>query len=134
VAKAQEPVVYFSTLVERWKKILGLTDWWIHVQVVPDPQEDDENSRTVTLMHTDWATHYKSCTVSVFPAALGLPDAKKEKCIVHELLHLVFCWTDDTLEEAIGGGVVFTEFRAKMEGAIDGLANRLQEVCRAYRT
>jgi len=133
VAKAQEPVVYFSTLVERWKKILGLTDWWIHVQVVPDP-DDDPDSPITTLMHTNWATHYKSCTVSVFPAALGLPDAKKEKCIVHELLHLVFCWTDDMLEEALGGGTVFTQFREKMEGAIDGLANRLQETCRAYRT
>jgi hypothetical protein len=133
VAKAETPAARLAKWVERWKKILGLTEWDILVQV--EDSKDDEDNDIVVLMNIEAPKNYRHAILHVYRVVFGLPVEKQEKCIVHELLHLRFRLVDGYLEDVLGcDGGVFSGWRNAMEGAIDGLANRLQEVCRAYRT
>lgn len=135
MAKGKAPAARLADWVERWKKILGLTEWYIHIQIEDDECAEEEDSHAITLMRMEWAKNYKSTTLRVFAPVFGLPAHKQEKCIVHELLHLKFVQVDDYLEKMLGlDGAVFGTWRDMMEGPIDGLANRLQETCRSYRT
>lgn len=133
MVKGIAPAARLAKWVERWKKILGLTEWDILIQI--EEPEDDDDSDIVTLMRIESPKSYRHAILHVYRTVFGLPEHKQEKCIVHELLHLRFHLVDGYLEEMLGcNGTIFSMWRDLMEGAIDGLANRLQEVCRAYRT
>lgn len=130
--KVKSPIVRLTTWVERYKKIIGLTEWDVLIQI--EEPDDAEDSDIVTLMRIEAPANYRHAILHVYKPVFGLSLLKQEKCIVHELLHLRFRQVDAYLDEMLGcDGVVFSGWRDKMEEAIDGLANRLQEVCRAYR-
>jgi hypothetical protein len=130
--KVKSPIVRLTAWVERYKKIIGLTEWDVLIQI--EEPDDAEDSDIVTLMRIEAPGNYRHAILHVYKVVFGLPLPKQEKCIVHELLHLRFRGVDGYLEEMVGcNSVVFSGWRDKMEEAIDGLANRIQEVCRAYR-
>lgn len=133
MAKGIAPAARLALWVERYKKIIGLTEWDILIQI-EDPK-DDADSDIIVLMTVEAPKNYRHAILHVYKVVFGLPVHKQEKCIIHELLHLRFRSVDDYLERMLGcDGVIFGTWRDKMEESIDGLANRLQEVCRAYRT
>ncbi len=130
--RTKTPIDRLTTWVERYKKIIGLTEWDVLIQV--EEPDEEEDSDIVTLMRIEAPANYRYAILHVFKTVFGLPLQKQEKCIIHELLHLRFRQVDGYLDQMLGcDGAVFSGWRDKMEEAIDGLANRLQEVTRAYR-
>jgi hypothetical protein len=87
-------------LIDKWHKSLGMGWWSLDIKYSNTTRDDGDDYSTVLMaVHTDWEYRKAAITVHI-PSMFDVSNEDLEKCVVHELCHvLVNEMHDWTLED-----------------------------------
>lgn len=91
-------------IIEKWKPVLGLSDWIINIVFETNYEGDDRCEASI-----EEDLKYHEADITIYDAFWKNDPEHREKNIVHELTHLVLCRLhphlspsgDDALEEVV---------------------------------